>query len=99
MGQWGMLFPEKDMVVSIMQTIKSPEVDAIVRKAIFDFVASVQDSPVAWTQEETDSFLHRLSAMTIPAPVYMPDRHLLTSLDGKTLKITDGEAHFLADDL
>lgn len=99
MGQWAMLFPEKDMVVSIQQTIASPEVDRQVRAAIFDFVAGAQDGPVPWSEEESRAMEARLCTLSIPAPAYGEDRVRLRSLSGKTLRIVRGSAHFFADDL
>lgn len=99
MGQWGMLFPEKDTVVSIQQTITSPPVDGLVRKAIFAFVNSMQDQPVAWTEEETARFHARLQTLCIPAPAYGENLPALRALSGKTLVVKEGAARFFADDL
>lgn len=99
MGQWAMLFPDKDMVVSIQQTIASPEVDAQVRKAVVELVAKAQDTPVLWTGEESRALEKRMRTLCIPAPAYGENRARLRSLSGKTLRIVHGTARFFADDL
>ena len=99
MGQWAMLFPEKDMVVSIQQTIASPEAAGRVRDAIRDFVEAAQDTPVPWSREENDTLENRLRTLCIPAPVCEENRGMLRSLSGKRLRIVEGQARFFADDL
>ncbi len=99
MGQWAMLFPEKDMVVSIQQTIASPTADEAVRGAVFDLVAAAGENPVLWSGEENRAFSERIHTLSIPAPAYGEDPGLLHSLSGKTLRVVQGTARFFADDL
>ena len=99
MGQWSMLFPEKDTVISIQETITSQETVDRVRTALADFAAGLRDEAVPWTQEETRAFERRLSCLAIPAPCYGENRAALRKLDGRTLKVTQGKARFFADDL
>lgn len=99
MGQWSMLFSQRDTVVSIQQTISAAGVDAKVRQAIADFVSSLSDEPVGWTPEETSRFEARLRRLSIPAPAYGENRKALLALNGRCLTITEGQAQFFADDL
>ena len=99
MGQWAMLFPQKDMVVSVQQTIASPQADEAVRSAICDLVRDAQESPVLWTDEEIRALEVRMRTLCIPAPAYGENRKLLRSLSGKRLRIVQGTARFFADDL
>lgn len=99
MGQWSMLFPEKDTVISIQQTITKPETADRVRAALAGFAAGLRDEAVSWTEEETRNFERRLSSGAIPAPRYGENRAALRKLDGRTLKVTEGKARFFADDL
>ncbi len=99
MGQWGMYFPKEDAIVAINQTIGAPDVDNQVRDAVVAFVRSMKDEPVAWTEEEERRLAARLASLSIPAPQWGENRPALAWLNGKTLEITEGEAHFFADDL
>lgn len=99
MGQWGMLFPKEDVVIAINQTISAPDVDNLVRNAVYDFVSSIRDEEVPWTPEEERSFANRLSRLSIPQPVCQENPAALKALCGRTLTVKDGNAHFFADDL
>ncbi len=99
MGQWSMLFPEKDTVISILETISAPETVQKVRTALERFVAGLQEEPAVWTEAETEAFQRRLSCLAIPAPRYRENRTALDRLDGRTLTVTEGTARFFADDL
>lgn len=99
MGQWSMLFPEKDAVISIQQTISTPGVDVKVREALAGFAFAMGDEPVQWTAEETARFEKRLRCLSMPAPAYGENRNALLALHGRTLAIRQGTARFFADDL
>lgn len=99
MGQWSMLFPEKDLVISIQETITGEGTTERVRNALTAFAAGLKDEAVPWTEEETRAFERRLSCLAIPAPRCGECRKTLEKLDGRTLKITEGAARFFADDL
>lgn len=99
MGQWSMLFPKKDVVISILETMSKPGTDVKVRNALSLFVSKLEDKETVWTTEETKTFNHRLACLAIPRPEYGENRDVLRKLDGRILKITEGTARFFADDL
>ena len=66
MGQWSMLFPEKDMVISIQETIVGGSTCDRVRKALTSFVDTISDTPQSWTEEEIVSFQRRLRSLSLP---------------------------------
>lgn len=99
MGQWGMLFPKEDLVISITQTISKPGADNGIRDAVYRFADDLQPEPVKWTEEETKSFENRIRRLCIPRPSYSEAPHDRFPIDGKTLKITSGQAQFYANDL
>ena len=96
MGQWAMLFPEKDVVIAINQTIAAPAVDAQVRAALKAFVDALSDGEVPWADDEVRQMNNRLSRLCVPAPRYGEDR---AALSGKSLRVVSGDAQFFADDL
>lgn len=99
MGQWSMLFPEKDAVISIQQTIAAPGVDEKVRRALSGFAASFSDTPLIWTAEETSRFQRRLRTLSLSAPACQENHAALRRIDGRRLVISEGVARFFADDL
>ncbi len=99
MGQWAMLFPKKDIIVSIQQTLMSSDADKQVREAIFNFVDEVQEVPIPWHKVENELFKRQLSTLCIPAPVYGENHKMLQNISGKTLYVISGKVHFFADDL
>lgn len=99
MGQWSMLFPEKDMVISIQETIVGGSTCDRVRKALTSFVDTISDTPQSWTEEEIVSFQRRLRSLSLPAPEYQQNQAALHQLDGRRLVVTEGVARFFADDL
>ena len=99
MGQWSMLFPEKDLVISIQETITGDGTTERVRTALADFAAGLREEAVSWTEAETRAFKRRLSCLAIPAPHYGENPAALRQLDGRSLKVTEGKARFFADDL
>ena len=99
MGQWAMLFPEKDVVISLNQTVSANAQGDAVLKAVFAFVRNLADEPVAGDPEAAAALALRLSKMAVPAPQYSENACLLQRLDGSHYKIVQGKAHFFADDL
>lgn len=99
MGQWSMLFPQKDVVISIQQTIVGSTTCDNVREALTSFVDAISDSPQEWSDEETARFQRRLCTLSLPAPDYHENHAALHSLDGRRLVVAQGTARFFADDL
>ena len=99
MGQWSMLFPKKELVISMQQTIPRPEAGDRVRAALTDFAAGLREEAVSWTEQETEAFGRRLSCLAIPAPRWGENRAAMAWLQGRRLRVTEGYARFFADDL
>lgn len=98
MGQWAMLFPGKDLVISINQTLDGDAFERVLG-ALESFAAGLSDAPVEWTAEEIAAFENRLARLCIPAPRCREDRPALEALSGRALRVVSGEAQFFADDL
>lgn len=99
MGQWAMLFPEKDVVVSLNQTVSAGEQGDKVLKAVFDFVRGLPDGPGGENGKDASALAARLKKLAVKAPDYQENVELLRSIDGKRYVITQGKARFFADDL
>jgi hypothetical protein len=98
MGQWAMLFPKEDLVISINQVAPAGEPDARVKQAILDFVATL-DTHSDEDAEAAAALARKLRTLAIPAPAYAENPALLRRIAGKKLRITAGATHFFADDL
>lgn len=99
MGQWAMLFQEKDTVVSLSQTVSSGAQGDLVLKAVFDFVRSLPDHRLPEDAEASAALGERLKRLAIPAPEYAENAGLLQALQHKRYRITEGRVRFFADDL
>ncbi len=99
MGQWAMYFPEKDAVVVIKQMLGSQEVIHNVRSAVATYIDAMCDTSVTWTADETSAMAHRMGSLMLPTPPFRPNDETLAWLDGRTLNVIEGTAHFFADDL
>lgn len=99
MGQWALYFPREDMILSLSQTISSMAQDKAVRLAIDRFAGNVQDGETPWTAEEIRAFQARLESLHIPMPEINRNETTLQLFVDKQLRVTEGTAHFYADDL
>jgi CubicO group peptidase (beta-lactamase class C family) len=99
MGQWAMLFPVKDMVVSLNQTVSAGVQGDKVLQAVFSFVRGLPDSPCAQDREAAAALAARLKKLAVTAPDYQENPGLLRRIDGKSYMISNGKARFFADDL
>lgn len=99
MGQWAMLFPEKDVVVSLSQTISTGGQSDAVYHAVFDFVRGLPKAAAPEDGQGAAALQARLRALSIPAPEYAENPGLLRRLDRTRYQIAEGSLHFFADDL
>jgi len=99
MGQWAMLFPQKDTIVSLSETISSGEQGDAVMNAVFDFVRSLPDSAPPEDAQATAALKARLGRLAMPAPDYAENPQLLQRLHRTRYRLTQGSVHFFADDL
>lgn len=101
MGQWGMYFAKKDLVISLSQTLSSGAQNDAMMDAIFDFYRKLSPSADALPEEpDAAQRLRRaLSVLALPAPRHRENPQGLARLTGRKLHITGGKVHFYADDL
>ncbi len=99
MGQWAMLFPGKDLIVSLNQTIVSGQQSDAVMNAVFNFARSLPDAPVQPDAQSARALSHRLESLSIPALRYAENPSLLQALHQTRYSLSQGVVHFFADDL
>ncbi len=99
MGQWSMFFPEKDLVVSLNQTISTAEQSSAVMDAVFSFAHALPDGDVPLDEQSAEALQQRLAALAMPAPAYHENKELLQALDNTRYQVMEGSPHFFADDL
>lgn len=99
MGQWSMLFPEKDVIVSLNQTISNSAQGEAVLKAVFSFARGLSDTAVDEEEHAAQLLGERLKRLALKAPECQRSQKLLSRLSGKGYTITQGKVRFFADDL
>lgn len=99
MGQWAMLFPEKDVVVSLNQTISSGPQGDDVLKAVFTFVRGLSDKTLEDDPQAAAALTGRLKKLAVKTPDYGENPALLRRIHDKSYRITQGNVRFFADDL
>jgi CubicO group peptidase (beta-lactamase class C family) len=99
MGQWAMLFPEQDTIVSLSQTMTQASQGDAVLKAVFHFVRGLPSKAQDNNTESAATLARRLRSMAISAPDCVGNPNLLNKINRKHYEIVEGKAHFFADDL
>ena len=99
MGQWAMLFPERDLIVSLNQTLSSGEQGDAVSNAVFAFARSLGRNTPPADAAGAEALKKRLERLAIPAPAYAENPALLKKLNHTRYTVTEGAAHFFSDDL
>ena len=99
MGQWSMLFPQKQTVVSLSQTLSTAAQGDTVMNAVFQFVNALPDDALPQDEQCNADLQTRMNKLAILAPNYCENTGLLQRLDHTTYTITEGNPHFFADDL
>ena len=99
MGQWAMLFPEKDLVVSLNQTISNGMQSDAVMEAVFAFARSLPDTAPQADPQSALSLSRRLGGLNVQAPAYAENPALLQRLHHTRYGLSQGVVHFFADDL
>jgi CubicO group peptidase (beta-lactamase class C family) len=99
MGQWAMLFPEKDTIVSLSQTISNSQQGDAVMKAVFAFARNLPDAELPEAPREAAALSQRMKKLALPAPDYAENPGLLKRLAHQRYRVAQGNVGFFADDL
>lgn len=95
MGQYAVAFPEKQLVISLNETLSSAEATRKVQDALFHFDRLAQDQPLPPNEEAERDLRDRLSSLSLSAPPH-------TACQGTppqgVLRIHQGEVPLFADD-
>jgi CubicO group peptidase (beta-lactamase class C family) len=99
MGQWSMYYPEKELIVSLSQTISKPAQGGKVTDAVNAFAHGLGISLLAENKTAAEELNYTLRRLSLPAPLCRENPELMKRLDGKHIEILDGSVVFFADDL
>ena len=99
MGQLSIGFPEKDILISVSQTCADPESFKLMRKALFNFPEKVSDKVLSEDEKAYEELDKRLKALSLAAPRYAPYSPWISSINGRTCVIEQGDADFFPEDL
>ncbi|MBS7315639.1 MAG: serine hydrolase [Clostridiaceae bacterium] len=96
MGQYGIGFPEKDMVIVITETIASAEANEAVTRLAFRFDRCVQEEPLPTNDADCAQLRAYLGALSLPKPA-CSGLHAALPI-GKTFVIREGVVPLFAED-
>lgn len=95
MGQYAVVFPEKQLVICLNETLSTPDAAQKIHEALFHFDRFAQAQPLPPDEHASRGLQDRLSRLSIPAPP-------LSTCQGTpprgTLHIRHGEVPLFADD-
>lgn len=98
LGQYSIVFPDLDMVISINELAHYPDVVQKVLDIIYDvFLPEVADEPLPEDPEAHRALQRRLATLAIPRPPYAPYSAHIPSINGKVFKVSEGDIPWMAD--
>ncbi|HEX2946803.1 MAG TPA: serine hydrolase [Clostridia bacterium] len=99
MGQLAVGFPEQDMVISLNQTISSPDADRKMKAVLFGFGSKVYGAALPDDAEGLAELERKCACLALPAPACSPDSPAIPFVNGRRCRIKDGHAAFFAEDI
>lgn len=98
LGQYSIVFPHLDMVVSINESAKYPDVVQHVLDIVYDvLLPDVGDAPLPEDAEAYEELQRRLARLAIPRPPYAPYSERAKEISGKMFQIREGDIPWIAD--
>jgi CubicO group peptidase (beta-lactamase class C family) len=98
LGQYSIVFPNLDMVVSINESAPYPNVVQDVLDIVYDvLLPEVADGPLPEDPEAFAELAHRLAGLAIPRPPYSPYSSYIDKINGKRFLVREGDIPWIAD--
>jgi hypothetical protein len=98
LGQYSIVFPDLDMVVSINETARYPDVVQDVLDIVYDvLLPEVAEGPLPEDPEAHAELSRRMSTLAIKRLPYSPYSSSIDVINGKTFTVTEGDIPWLAD--
>lgn len=99
MGQLAVGFPEKNMIISLNQTVSNPEANRKMKDALFGFASRVHDFALPEDPDGQAALRKVCSSLAIAAPEYSPYSPIVPEVNGRRCRVRDGHVSFFAEDL
>lgn len=96
MGQFTIVFPDRDMILAITENASGSTGGAMPQKAldtIWEWAASLPEASVASLPEDAEAAGHlkkRMERLSLAAPKRSPESPMQAKIDGITYKVTEG---------
>ncbi len=94
MGQFAIVVPHKEMILSINETAGEAHWAQKTLDAIWSFLEKVGDAPLAENTAESGRLKKRLSVASLPAPRFAPYSPEVLRINGVCFSVTQGEFGF-----
>lgn len=92
LGQYAIVFPKLDMVVSINENAEYPNVVQDVLDIVYDvLLPGVADGPLPEEPDAGAALRRRLATLAIPRSPYLPNSAIVESVSGKRFEVLEGD--------
>ena len=95
MGQFSVVVPDKDMIISINETASGAHWAQTTLDVLWDFLSRIDhDGPLPEEPEKAQHLSRRMQTLAIPAPVFQPFCPRTSDISGKVFRVTSGSFGF-----
>lgn len=99
MGQLAVGFPENDMVISLHQTVSTPEASQKMTDALFSFGQRKYPDSLPQDTEGTEELRNFCRKLALPAPSCSDSSPWQEKIEGRRCEIREGKAAFFPEDV
>jgi CubicO group peptidase (beta-lactamase class C family) len=98
LGQYSLVFPDLNMIVSITECAKYPDVVQEVLDVVYDvLLPEVTSEPLPKDPIVYQNLLRRLKTLALPSPTYSPYSPLVEHIRGERFEVVEGDIPLFAD--
>lgn len=90
MGQFSIVLPHHDMIISINETAAGVHWAQPTLDAVWDFLETVTENVLPENAQESKKLTTRTNRLALPAPAFSPYSPLASELSGSTYQVTEG---------
>lgn len=95
MGQFTIVVPDKDMLISITENAGGAHWAQQTLDVMWEFLKEIpEESSVIENKEASDALTRRMKALALAAPAYAPFSSTAAKISGKSYKVTEGDFYF-----
>lgn len=90
MGQFTIVCPEQDMIISITETAVGAHWAQNTLDLTWDFLEKIGNDDLAEDEKAHGDLLHKLARLNVPNPAYRPFSPMVEKINGKKFKVESG---------